>query len=107
MPDIEPRPGFVAHTAASRLMAKYPLMQDLVGNVCEVHFPASARTADALEKHGESQDPSQSGFSLCNNTAHSLYDELSHYVEPARRWGGAMSALALQIDFHFLMDSFP
>ena len=103
----EPRPGFVAHTAASRLMAENPLMQDFVGNVCEVRFPASARTVDALQKYGESQDSSQSGFSLCNNTARGLYDELSHHPELARRWSGAMSALALQIDFDFILDSFP
>ena len=103
----EPRPGFVAHTAVSRLMVDNPLMQDFVGNVCEVRFPASARTVDALEKYGESQDPSQSGFSLCNNTARGLYDELSHHTELSRRWSGAMSALALQIDFNFILDSFP
>ncbi len=103
----EPRPGFVAHTAASRLLAENALIQDLVGNNCEVRFPASARTVDALEKYGESQDPSQSGFSLSNNTARGLYDELPHNTELARRFGGAMSAVASQVDFDFILKSFP
>ena len=88
-------------------MVDNPLIQDYVGIVCEVRFPASARTVDALDKYGESQDPSQSGFSLCNNTARGLYDEFSHDAELARRWSGAMSALAQQIDFSFILDSFP
>ena len=103
----EPRAGTVAHTATSRVLAENRLMRDYVGNVCEVRFPASARTVDALEKYGKSQDPSQSGFSLCNNTARGLYDELSHNTEQARQWNGAMSALASQIDFDFILGSFP
>ncbi|KAL8778382.1 MAG: hypothetical protein Q9213_007437 [Squamulea squamosa] len=103
----EPRPGFIAHTATSRLMAENPLMHDFVGNVCEIRFPASARAVDALEKYGESQAPNQSGFSLFNNTALGLYDELAHNTELSRRWDGAMSALALQIDFDFILNSFP
>lgn len=82
-------------------------MRDFVGNVCEVRFPASARTADALQKYGQSENSSQSGFSLCNNTARGLYDEISHHPEQARRWNGAMSALTTQIDFDFILDSFP
>lgn len=103
----EPRPGFVAHTAVSRLLVENPLMHDFVGNFCEVRFPASARTVDALDKYGESQDPSQSGFSLYKNTARGLYDEFSHDTELARRFSGAMSAFAQQIDFSFILDSFP
>ena len=103
----EPRPGVVAHTAASRVLSENALIQDFVGSVCEIRFPSSARTVDALEKYGRSQDSSQSGFSLCNNTARGLYDELSHDTELARRWSGAMGALALQVDFDFILDSFP
>ena len=103
----EPQPGFIAHTAASRVLAENPLMQDFVGNVCEVRFPSSARTVDALKKYGKSQDPNQSGFSLCNNTARGLYEELSHDTELSRRWNGAMRALASQIDFNFILQSFP
>ncbi len=103
----EPKPGFVAHTAASRVLAENPLMRDFVGNVCEVRFPASARTTDALQKYGQSENSSQSGFSLCNNTARGLYDEISYHPEQARRWNGAMSALATQINFDFILGSFP
>ena len=103
----EPQPGVVAHTAASRLLAENALIRDFVGNVCEVRFPASARTVDALEKYGKSQDASQSGFSLSRNTARGVYDEFSSNDEEGRRWNGAMRALASQIDFDFILNSFP
>ena len=81
-------------------------MQDFVGNVCEIRFPASAYAVDALEKYGVSHDPNQSGFSLSRNTARGLYDELSHYPKEARRWDGAMTALAQQINMDFVPSSF-
>lgn len=103
----EPRPGHIGHTAASRLLATNPLVNDYVGSVCEVRFPSSARTVDALERYGKSQDANQSGFSLANNTALGLYDELSRDPPRARRWHGAMRALTLDIDFQFILNSIP
>ena len=103
----EPSPGHIAHTAVSALLATNPQIADFVGNVCEVRFPASARAADALVKYGQSQDANQSGFSLANNTALGLYEELARDEEGARRWAGAMQALALEVDYRFLRDAFP
>ena len=102
----EPRPGFVGHTSVSQVLARDPLMQDFIGNVCEIRFPASARAVDALDKYGVSRHPNQSGFSLSRNTARGLYDELLHYPHEASRWNGAMSALAQQIDIDFVLSSF-
>ena len=39
----EPRKGFVAHTAASRILAEDPKIQDVVGVMCEETWPAYAR----------------------------------------------------------------
>ena len=39
----EPRAGFVAHTALSRVLAQNSRLRDYIGMVCEERFPASAR----------------------------------------------------------------
>ena len=39
----EPRPGVVAHTALSRVLAQNQRLRDYIGIVCEERFPASAR----------------------------------------------------------------
>ncbi|KAL8728737.1 MAG: hypothetical protein Q9166_005224 [cf. Caloplaca sp. 2 TL-2023] len=103
----EPRPGHIAHTAASRLLAQNSLVNDFVGNVCEIRFPASARTMDAVQKYGKSRESNQSGFSLARNTSRGLYEEFSHETELSRRFNGAMRALASEIDFQFILHSFP
>lgn len=103
----EPREGIVAHTAVSQVLAENPLMRDFIGNVCQIRFPASAQAASALEKYGLSKDSNQSGFNLSRNTSRGLYDELLHYPEESRRWNGAMSVLAQEIDFYFILESFP
>ncbi|KAL8934423.1 MAG: hypothetical protein Q9216_005923 [Gyalolechia sp. 2 TL-2023] len=102
---IEPKPGHIAHTAVSRLLASSPPVNDFVGNVCEIRFPASTRAVDALEKYGKSQDANQCGFSLANNTALGVYDELARDHPRAQRWNGAMRALAMDLDFQFILDS--
>lgn len=41
----EPRKGFVAHTAASRLLAEDPLTRDAVGLRCDECWPACTRVS--------------------------------------------------------------
>lgn len=101
----EPRTGIIRHTAASLMLAQDNSFREFIANVCEVRFPASARAVDALEKYGLSQEPCQSGFSLSRGTDRGLYDELAHCPEEARRWNGAMSALAQQLDMDWISAS--
>ena len=103
----EPRPDIVAHSAVSKVLREDPVVRDFVGNVCEVRFPASSRVADALEKYDQSANPAQSGFGLFFNTSRGVYDELPHYPEKQQRWDNAMKALAGQINFDFILNSFP
>ena len=41
----EPRKGVVAHTAASKLLAKNPLMHEWIGMVSEEMWPAATRAS--------------------------------------------------------------
>ncbi|KAG8531292.1 uncharacterized protein KY384_002920 [Bacidia gigantensis] len=93
----EPRKGFVAHTAASRALAQDKGLSEYVGMHCEEAFPASARVLDALDKFGTPQDPSQTGFSLANNTDVGFYDELQKYPERAKRFRDGASAVTSRI----------
>lgn len=47
----EVRPGVVAHTAASKLLASDPLLADYVGIVSEERFQAAAHVTHLLEYH--------------------------------------------------------
>lgn len=61
---IEPRPGFVAHTASSaapvRIPSIKPVMDFFAGECC----PANAKLIDAMEKWGASEEPARSGYGV-------------------------------------------
>lgn len=46
----EPKEGYVAHTAASPLLAEDPNFFDWIGYTCEDGFPSAAKEIDALEE---------------------------------------------------------
>jgi hypothetical protein len=53
----ESRPGYVGHTAASKVLAESQSMRDWVGMVCEEMWPAAGRTVDAMVKWAGSEEP--------------------------------------------------
>ncbi|KAL9592948.1 MAG: hypothetical protein Q9219_007705 [cf. Caloplaca sp. 3 TL-2023] len=89
----ETRPGFVAHTAVSRVLAEESGMKDWVGMVCEEMWPSAARTVDAMVKWPASEDPEHTGFSYANNTENAVFAELAQYPSRARRFANAMSMI--------------
>ncbi|KAI0516714.1 putative O-methyltransferase [Xylaria bambusicola] len=87
----EPRPGMIAHSAASRQIADDQAMADWVGACVNDMWPSAEKTVDALAKWPLADEPNQTGFSLANETDNSFYIELAKDQERARRFGGAMS----------------
>ena len=67
---------------------------DLVGLALSETGAASSRMIDVLEKYGQDTgEPSESPFSLYNNTNETLFGVLAGDTERARRFGGAMRFL--------------
>jgi hypothetical protein len=97
----EPEPGMVAHTKASRFMT-IPDINAWVQVASREGWPASTKIADAMEKWPNSEEPSETGFSLANNTDKTLYEVLQADPTRAVRFASAMQSFkynpALSID---------
>ncbi|CAJ2505647.1 Uu.00g130410.m01.CDS01 [Anthostomella pinea] len=87
---VEPRPGFVAHNAVSRLLAEDQVIYDWVGASTDDLWQGAAQTCNALEKFPGSQESNETGFALANQTDRNIYEEFSQFPSRARRFGNAM-----------------
>ena len=86
----ETQPGYVQHTAASRLLRDDPEAMDAVGFLVEDINPASTKVIEAFEKYPGSGEPNKTGFNVENNTSDPFYLEIAKTPERARRFGGGM-----------------
>lgn len=86
----EIRPGYVEHTAASRLLRDDPAAMDTVGFLLEDLHPASTKVLEAFDKYPGSGEPNKTGFNVENNTSDSFYVEIGKTPKRARRFGEAM-----------------
>ena len=81
----------VRHTAASRRLATNSGLRDVVGLELEDLAPASSKLIDVWAKHGQdSGEPSESAFSLYNETNQPFFAVLASQPERARRFGCAL-----------------
>ncbi|MCJ1313933.1 hypothetical protein MMC25_007613 [Agyrium rufum] len=87
----EPEPGMVAHTSVSKMLHQ-PGMRQWMASGCEEMWPAALRTVDAISKYPDSQEPNHTGFSLANNTEHSIYQVVAADPVRAQRFAEAMAA---------------
>ncbi|XXH04097.1 hypothetical protein Hte_010508 [Hypoxylon texense] len=104
----EPRPGVIAHSAASKQIAVDPNIADWVGANVDDMWPAAEKVVDALAKWPLAEEPSQTGFTLANGTSKPFYAQLSEDPERARRFGGAMSFFTTGPGYslHHLTDNY-
>ncbi|CCD54232.1 hypothetical protein ACHAPC_000993 [Botrytis cinerea] len=102
----EVRPGVVAHTAASKLLASDPLLTDYVGIVTEERFQAAAHTVEAVQKFGYAKEPNQTGYSIGHRTNKGLYEELSAYPSRGKRFANAMCAFTSRNDLSLLCERY-
>ncbi|EXJ72770.1 uncharacterized protein A1O5_03917 [Cladophialophora psammophila CBS 110553] len=96
---FEPRPDHVAHTALSMAPVKNPTLKPWIHHNLGEVLPASSRLADAVEKYGDTQDPTQTALSMAWNLGKgkSLFDWLENDGEgPERGWRARLFAQAMQ-----------
>ncbi|CZR64269.1 related to sterigmatocystin 7-O-methyltransferase precursor [Phialocephala subalpina] len=90
----EPRPGYVAHTSSSRLLAEDAQLQAWVGFFSEDLQGPVAKTVDAMDKWPESQEPRNTGFQVANNTEDNFFEWFAKNPDRLGRYGTAMAANA-------------
>lgn len=91
----EPEPGLIAHTAASRTLARDAALRDWVGFIAEDVFPSAARVLDSLKAYPEATSATATGFNFAFDTVgkEPMFVTLGKDAERARRMGGAMASL--------------
>ena len=87
----EPREGIVAHTPASNVLAENPILRQWIGQATEDMWPAATRVVDAIAKWPGSEEPSQAGYNLANNTGDPMYIDINKNPIRAKRFADAMS----------------
>ncbi|PYI03401.1 putative O-methyltransferase [Aspergillus sclerotiicarbonarius CBS 121057] len=85
----EPAKGYVAHTAASRLLAEDPIAGHLMVLHYDECWPAHNRTVDAIAQR--SDEANMSGYAFANNTSLNTFQFLSHNPSRAQRFAAAMA----------------
>lgn len=105
----EPRPGYVAHTAASRVLLDDAAMVDWVGVCTSEFFQAAANSVEALQKFGNSQDPTETGYSEYWCPGKPMFETMLADPMRGKRFGGAMISLTggegYEVDY--VVDNYP
>ena len=89
----EPRPGHIAHSAASHVLATSPPMMDWIGAFSEDIWPAAPRVVDALAKWPGEPTPTKTGHNLAEGTSVPFFQTLATKPDRARRFASAMSIM--------------
>ncbi|KAG6152388.1 Alpha-1,3-mannosyltransferase cmt1 [Claviceps purpurea] len=91
----EPKPGLIAHTAASRLLAEDKALQDWAGFISEDVFPAGANVIKSLRSYPEATSLTTTGFNFAFNTVNEEPMFVTFGKDPvrAKRMAGAMASL--------------
>ncbi|KAL8989010.1 MAG: hypothetical protein Q9177_002003, partial [Variospora cf. flavescens] len=117
----EPQPGLVAHTSLSKALAQDVRLRSYIEQ--RPWTPCSDMVIQAVNHSRYVPLAFEGvrskfelemlrlvgvlkGFALSQNTDKGLYEELHQHPVRQRRWTNAMSAIASQKDFEFILDSF-
>ncbi|PCH05686.1 O-methyltransferase, family 2 [Penicillium occitanis (nom. inval.)] len=104
----EPESGLVAHTCVSALLVRSKSLNDWIGYTLEETYPSSAKLVEVHEKHGNSQKPSESAYSIAFNTDEPLFVHLTKFPDRERRFANTMIEMTSTEGYsvHHLVDGY-
>lgn len=86
----EPRPGVVAHTAASRLLVEDKGLASFLRLNTDDLWHSAYHTVNAMAKYPGSEEPNETGFALANQTNKDMYRFFKENPERSERFAAAM-----------------
>ncbi|KAI9729773.1 MAG: hypothetical protein M1818_008387 [Claussenomyces sp. TS43310] len=87
----EPSKGVVAHTAASKALAQFPLFDQFVGFLSGEMWTSATRLVDAMITWPGSEEPNEAGFALAFDTDKAMFDVVGQDPMRAQRMSDAMT----------------
>lgn len=90
--------GKIVHTAHSAMMVRDSALWDMIGFTTEEVFPASTKTAESLERCPQSDEPTESPFSLTMDQPDSAF---GYYAKHEKAQSRFYSAVQYVSNAHF------
>ncbi|MCJ1380209.1 hypothetical protein MMC17_003312 [Xylographa soralifera] len=87
----EPRKGYVAHTAASRIFAESRGINDWVYMALDEIWPSAAHMLDAMDKWPGSEEAHETGFNLAKATKDSFFESMEDNPNKRDAFANVMS----------------
>ncbi|KUI71834.1 6-hydroxytryprostatin B O-methyltransferase [Cytospora mali] len=105
----EPRPGVIAHSACSRLIAEDEAIHSYLRFKTGDLWHAAFHLCDAVAKWPGSEEPNQTGFAVANQTDKSMFDYLSDHPEKAKAFANAMRSFAQRpgLEPKYIVENYP
>ncbi|KAF7911084.1 uncharacterized protein EAF01_002592 [Botrytis porri] len=107
----EPRKGFMAHSAASRILVDNPMARSGLGFMFDECWQAFSHTLDAVRNHGDTEDVTKTGWSHYYKTDQGLFKYHASRPEISRRMAKAKtcfsSAISVSSQASFLVKNYP
>ncbi|KAK4539181.1 hypothetical protein LTR36_001181 [Oleoguttula mirabilis] len=103
----EKRPGYLSHSATSRVTAEDQGLRDWIAFVLRDVVPSSYRAVDALTKWPGAEEPAKTGYALVHGAG--FWDVLAKDPEHGRQFAGAMRSFATgdELSLRHVIDGFP
>jgi SAM-dependent methyltransferase len=95
----EPRKGYVAHTAASKLFIPPTQLNDYVHIALDNIWQSAAHMLDAMEKWNFSQEPNTTGFNLAKGTDEPFFGSMKSNEKRKKAFANNMSYMQARHGF--------